>query len=65
MQNPFPTAPRSPMPAVYPGRRGSTSDILFGLGVVLLVFGSAITGDHHWNVIGLALIVFSSLVHLD
>lgn len=63
--SPFPPAPQQPPPA-FRGRRGaSTSNILFAVGVVLVCFGGAITGNNHWNLVGLALLVFSSLVHLD
>ncbi|MGA8528087.1 MAG: hypothetical protein WB622_00130 [Acidobacteriaceae bacterium] len=62
MQN---QVPNSPMPPVSRGRCGSTSSILFALGVVLTCFGGAIMGDYHWNMVGLGLLVFSSLVHLD
>ncbi|MGB6133971.1 MAG: hypothetical protein WCC14_15960 [Acidobacteriaceae bacterium] len=55
----------SQTPQVYERWCDSTSGILFAAGVVLLICGGAITGNHHWNMIGLALIVFSSLVHLD
>jgi len=41
--------------------RCSGSNLLFALGVVLLCFGAAITGRHETTMIGLALIVFSSL----
>jgi hypothetical protein len=36
------------------------SNLLFGLGVVLLVCGAAITGRHEATMIGLGLIIFSS-----
>lgn len=69
MQNSVPNpSPHAPHPQIQPvayRRCDSTSNILFGLGVVLLIFGGALGGGHHWNIIGLALIVFSSLVHLD
>jgi hypothetical protein len=41
--------------------RCSGSNLLFALGVVLLCFGAAITGRHETTMIGLGLIVFSSL----
>jgi hypothetical protein len=37
----------------------SDSHIVMGLGVVLLCFGAAITGQHEVTMIGLAMIVFS------
>jgi len=55
----------SQAPQAICGRCESTSGILFAVGVVLLIVGGAITGDHRWNLIGLALIVFGSLVDLD
>jgi hypothetical protein len=42
-------------------RRCSGSNFLFGLGVALLVCGAAITGRHEVTMIGLGLIIFSSL----
>ena len=39
----------------------SDSHLLFALGVVLLVCGAAITGHHEVTMIGLGLIIFSSL----
>jgi hypothetical protein len=41
----------------------SDSHLLFALGVVLLVCGGAITGHHEVTMIGLGLIIFSSLFH--
>jgi hypothetical protein len=38
----------------------ASSHIVMGLGVVLLCFGAAITGQHEVTMIGLAMIVFSS-----
>jgi hypothetical protein len=38
----------------------SSSHMVMGLGVVLLCFGSAITGQHEVTMIGLAMIVVSS-----
>ena len=42
-------------------RRCSGSNGLFALGVVLLICGAAITGHHEATMIGLGLILFSSL----
>jgi hypothetical protein len=39
----------------------SDSNAVFALGVVLLVCGAAITGRHEVTMIGLAMIIFSSL----
>jgi hypothetical protein len=39
----------------------SDSHLLFALGVVLLVCGGAITGHHEVTMVGLGLIIFSSL----
>jgi hypothetical protein len=44
------------------GRDHSDRNIVFAIGVVLLVFGPAITGYHQASMIGLALIVFCSLI---
>lgn len=38
----------------------STSHMVMGLGVVLLCFGAALTGQHEVTMIGLAMIVLSS-----
>jgi hypothetical protein len=62
MQTPVTNSQAAP---AFAGRHESTSGILFAVGVVLLICGGAITGNHHWNMIGLALIVFGSLVDLD
>lgn len=40
----------------------SDKEIVFAVGVVLLVFGPAITGFHQASMIGLALIVLCSLL---
>jgi hypothetical protein len=59
MNNPIP----NPTPPVQPWigyRRCSGSNLLFGLGVALLVCGAAITGRHEATMIGLGLIIFSS-----
>ena len=40
----------------------SDRNIVFAIGVVLLVFGPAITGYHQASTIGLALIVFCNLI---
>lgn len=42
-------------------RRRSRSNFVFALGVVLLCFGQAITGRHEATMIGLGLIVFTSI----
>jgi hypothetical protein len=60
MQNQIPNRPYYPVAA---SRCESTSNILFALGVVLLVCGGAL-GGHHWNMVGLGLIIFSSLYEL-
>jgi hypothetical protein len=54
----------TPQPQVQPWmeyRHCSGSGFLFGLGVALLVCGAAITGRHEATMIGLGLIIFSSL----
>jgi hypothetical protein len=62
MNNPIPNGtPRPQTPAWIGYRRCSGSNILFGLGVALLVCGAAITGRHEATMIGLGLIIFSSL----
>lgn len=58
--NPQPQAqPQSQAWIEYP--RCSGSKLLFGLGVALLVCDGAITGRHEATMIGLGLIIFSSL----
>jgi hypothetical protein len=54
--------PPNPQPPVCAGRDHSDRNIVFAIGVVLLVFGPAITGYHQASMIGLALIVFCSLI---
>ena len=49
-------------PQVYTNDCHSDKQIVFAIGVVLLVFGPAITGYHQASMIGLALIVFCSLI---
>lgn len=61
-QNPQPQAPpwygyRQPWSGY---RCCSGSNVLFGLGVALLVCGAAITGRHEATMIGLGLIILSS-----
>ena len=60
----------TPIPNRIPGNQAhgaierecdSDSHLLFALGVVLLVCGGAITGHHEVTMIGLGLIIFSSL----
>jgi hypothetical protein len=46
---------------VYAGHCHSDRQIVFAIGVVLLVFGPAITGYHQASTIGLALIVLLQL----
>ncbi|HEX4066630.1 MAG TPA: hypothetical protein VHZ09_11465 [Acidobacteriaceae bacterium] len=64
MNNPIPNGvPRQdPRPWAQPWveRRCSGSNAPFGLGVVLLVCGGAITGRHEATMIGLGMIIFSS-----
>lgn len=65
-QNTIPqgTVPMPPNqhPGRCAGRSYSDRNIVFATGVVLLVFGPAITGYHQASMIGLALIVFCSLI---
>jgi hypothetical protein len=70
MNNTFPNA--TPAPNTVPPNQvqaaiekecDSDSHLLFALGVVLLVCGGAITGHHEVTMIGLGLIIFSSLFH--
>lgn len=59
----------SPVPNPYPGQQipppappyyyGSDSGFITGLGVVMLVFGAAITHNHTVPLIGLGLIVLA------
>jgi hypothetical protein len=44
------------------GHYHSDRNIVFAIGVVLLVFGPAVTGYHQASMVGLALIVFCSLI---
>ena len=46
----------------YIGDCHSDRQIVFAIGVILLVFGPAITGYHQASMIGLALIVLCSLI---
>ena len=61
---PLGTGPMPPnqQSQVCVGRDHSDRNIVFAIGVVLLVFGPAITGYHQASMIGLALIVFCSLI---
>ena len=62
MNNPIPNPTPQPQAQPWIGhRRCSESNLLFALGVVLLCFGAAITGRHETTLIGLGLIVFSSI----
>jgi hypothetical protein len=54
--------PPHQQPPVCAGYDHSDRSIVFAIGVVLLVFGPAITGYHEASTIGLALIVFCSLI---
>lgn len=62
MENPIPsTIPGNQMPAAIERECDSDSHLLFALGVVLLVCGGAITGHHEVTMVGLGLIIFSSM----
>jgi hypothetical protein len=62
MENPIPnTTPGNQAQAAIERECDSDSHLLFALGVVLLVFGGAITGHHEVTMVGLGLIIFSSL----
>ncbi|MFZ0270581.1 MAG: hypothetical protein WB524_18115 [Acidobacteriaceae bacterium] len=61
MNNPIPNTVPQPPAQPWMERRCSGSNFLFGLGVALLVCGAAITGRHEVTMIGLGLIIFSSL----
>jgi hypothetical protein len=54
--------PSIQQPPVCAGQDHSDRNIVFAIGVVLLVFGPAVTGYHQASMIGLALIVFCSLI---
>jgi hypothetical protein len=54
--------PPNQQPPECAGHHHSDRNIVFAIGVVLLVFGPAITGYHQASMIGLALIVFCSLI---
>ncbi|HEX4039699.1 MAG TPA: hypothetical protein VHX37_16700 [Acidobacteriaceae bacterium] len=61
MNNPIPHTISQSQAQPWSGYgRGSGSNLLFGLGVALLVCGAAITGRHEATMIGLGLIIFSS-----
>jgi hypothetical protein len=61
MNNPIPNPVPTTRNQSWIDQRCSGSNSLFTLGVVLLCFGAAITGRHETTMIGLALIVFTSL----
>ncbi|MFP5227772.1 MAG: hypothetical protein ACLGXA_09070 [Acidobacteriota bacterium] len=61
MNNPFPNSIPTPPAPSWIERRCSGSNFLFALGIVLLCFGQAITGDHRVTMIGLGMVVFSSI----
>jgi hypothetical protein len=61
MNNPIPNAAPTRQDRFWMERRCSGSNLLMALGVVLLCFGAAITGHHEATMIGLGLIVFSSI----
>ncbi|MGA7352329.1 MAG: hypothetical protein WBX06_14295, partial [Acidobacteriaceae bacterium] len=62
MNNTIPnTAPSNQLQAAIEKECDSDSHLVFALGVVLLVCGGAITGHHEVTMIGLGLIIFSSL----
>jgi hypothetical protein len=54
--------PPNQQPPVCARHYHSDRNIVFAIGVVLLVFGPAITGCHQASMIGLALIVFCNLI---
>ena len=54
--------PPNQQPPVCAGHYHSDRNIVFAIGVVLLVFGPAITGYHQASTIGLALIVLCNLI---
>jgi hypothetical protein len=55
------TVPNTQLQAAIERECDSDSHLVFALGVVLLVCGGAITGPHEVTMIGLGLIIFSSL----
>lgn len=61
MNTPVPNPAPDPRAQYWMERRCTGSNGLFALGVVLLVCGAAITGRHEATMIGLGLIIFSSL----
>ena len=68
MENPVPSSVPSTVPgstaqpAIEP-QCDSDSRLIFALGVVLLVCGGAIFGHHEVTMVGLGLIIFSSVFH--
>jgi hypothetical protein len=70
MANPVPNPAPGTIPGTIPGNPvspaidhecDSDSHLIFALGVVLLVCGGAIFGRHEVTMVGLGLIIFSSL----
>jgi hypothetical protein len=55
------SVPSNQVPAAIERECESDSHLLLALGVVLLVCGGAITGHHEVTMIGLGMIIFSSL----
>ena len=54
--------PPNQQPPMCAGHDRSDRKIVFAIGVVLLAFGPAVTGYQQASMIGLALIVFCSLI---
>jgi hypothetical protein len=62
MNNPVPSPiPGNPAQAMVEEHNHSDSHFLMAVGVVLLVCGQAIFGRHELTMVGLGLIIFSSL----
>ena len=55
------TIPADPAPSAVEQQCDSDSHLIFALGVVLLVCGGAIFHRHEVTMVGLGLIIFSSL----
>jgi hypothetical protein len=62
MNNTTPNSvPNTPVQPAIERECDSDSHLLFALGVVLLICGRPITGHHEVTMVGLGLIIFSSL----
>ncbi len=56
------TMPVNQQPLVEQDLCQPERNIIYAVGVILLLFGTAITGHHQASIVGLALIVFCNLL---